>query len=359
MLIKVDLPFSPYLVRVGESIEELGIRVKEYTDSERVFIVSDRSVSGLYIDRVSAALKKCGLKFDIFIVEDGEGSKSLHKAKEIYMEMSRRRVERFTPVLGFGGGVVGDLAGFSASTYLRGVPFINVPTSLLAQVDSAVGGKTGVNLPSGKNLVGTFYQPLYVHTDTELLGTLSEREYASGLAEVVKHALIQGERFLGFIRDNADSILSRDSAVMEVAVSECVKIKASVVVEDEKERGLRRVLNLGHTLGHALETSGGYGKLTHGEAVSIGMVAACRISEYLGGKSITEEVVEVLERLGLPVGITGDHDPEKLIEIMKLDKKVRRGRIEFVLPFSPGEVRPGVEVEEKLIKEVIRELEQA
>lgn len=356
MLIRVNIPGGGYSVCVGKGVETAGARIRELSESLNAYIISDSNVWNMYGERLSDSLRGSGFCFDLFVIDPGESSKSLETAADIYSEMSRIRLERFTPVIGFGGGVAGDLAGFVASTYLRGLPFFNIPTTLLAQVDSSVGGKTGVNLPSGKNLVGTFYQPRYVHADVEVLSTLPPREYAGGLAEVVKHAVIEGEGFLEILEKSGEPVMRRDPSVLEKIVSDCVKIKARVVEKDEKEKGLRRVLNLGHTLAHALEAASSYGTYTHGEAVSIGLVAAALISERTGGEKTARRLKSILGAFELPVRISPALEPEKLIEIMKLDKKVRSGRIEFVLPLKPGDVRPGVAVDEKVIKETIEEL---
>ncbi|NLB34334.1 MAG: 3-dehydroquinate synthase [Elusimicrobia bacterium] len=353
MLIDLDIPSASYQVRMGESIDELGSRLGKFTDSGRIFLLTDENVAALHLDRVSLSLMKANFETLVFEIASGEEHKNLDTVRRIYDFMSCSKLERFTPVLGFGGGVVGDLAGFVASTYLRGLPFFNAPTSLLAQVDSAVGGKTGLNLSSGKNLVGTFYQPGYVHSDVELLKTLTEREYSSGLAEVVKHALIEGEKFLSYLESNVEAIMNRDSSVMKLVVSECVKIKAYVVKNDEREEGLRRILNLGHTLGHAIEKSAGYGKVTHGEGVSIGMVFAALLAENRGSTGLVERLSKLLSSMNLPVRIDSKLEPDKLISAMELDKKVRDGKIEFVLPLDLGNVIPGINLDSIELNETL------
>jgi 3-dehydroquinate synthase len=360
MLINIDIPENAYCVRVGESIKNFGDRLRESTDSSRVFLVTNDKVGPLYKDILYASLENASFGISFTEIEDGEEYKSLDTAVRIYEQMSRERIERFTPVIGFGGGVIGDLAGFVASTYLRGLPFYNIPTSLIAQVDSSIGGKTGVNLKCGKNLVGTFYQPVYVHADVELLNTLDEREYKSGLAEVIKHAVIKGEKFMSYIENNIDAIMKRDLDVLEIMISECVKIKGDVVVKDEKEAGLRRVLNLGHTVGHGLEAAMGYGSIRHGEGVSIGMVAALLIAEKTGqGDSVlTSRIKDMLEKCGLPVKIPASTPLEKVAEAMYLDKKVRGSKLEFVLPLSTGNVVSGVAVEENIVREVMEQISE-
>ncbi len=355
MLIKINIPGNSYSVRVGESINDFGYRLGEFTSKERVVVVTNETIRPLYIDRLIASLEDASFNVSVIELDDGEEYKSLETVGKIYGRLSELKIERFTPVVGFGGGVVGDIAGFAASTYLRGLPFFNIPTSLIAQVDSSVGGKTGVNLESGKNLVGTFYQPGYVHIDVELMDTLDIREFKSGLAEVVKHAVIKGEKFLSYIEENINAILKREKDVLEVMVAECVRIKGEVVVNDEKEAGLRRILNFGHTVGHGLEASMGYGQIRHGEGVSIGMIAAAMISEQAGygSKELVLRLKNLLSVCGLPVTIPNSISVDSVINVMYLDKKVRESNLEFVLPLKPGEVKAGFPVDEKIVREVI------
>ncbi len=359
MLIEVNIPHKPYNVRVGESIDEFGFRLRKFAAKNNVFIITNNTVGSLYKNRLFASLEKSYFNFEIIELKDGEEYKSLDTAIQIYNKMSQERVERFTPVIGFGGGVVGDIAGFVASTYLRGLPFYNIPTSLIAQVDSSIGGKTGVNLKCGKNLVGTFYQPEYVHMDVELVKTLDKREYISGLAEVIKHAIIKGEKFLSYMEENIESILKMDSDVVEIMISECVRIKGGIVVRDEKESGLRRVLNLGHTLGHALEASMGYGNIRHGEGVAIGMVFASMLAGILGKGSLelTVRLKNILACCGLPVSIPEGVSIEEVVDAMYLDKKVRSKNLEFVLPLEPGKVECGIVVDEKIVRETLGKME--
>ncbi|MFW6134998.1 MAG: 3-dehydroquinate synthase [Elusimicrobiota bacterium] len=358
MLITINIPEKKYFVRIGERIHEFGRYLKEYTSKKEVFIITDKMVASFYRDILISSLKREGFDISISELEPGEEYKSIESASMLYNEMSNKKVERFTPVIGFGGGVIGDLAGFVASTYLRGLPFFNIPTTLIAQVDSSIGGKTGVNLKGGKNLVGTFHQPVYVHSDVELLKTLDRKEYISGLAEVIKHALIKGGEFLKYIEENIEPILNLEPDILEIVISECAKVKGEIVAKDEKEAGLRRILNLGHTLGHGLESSEGYGKLKHGEGVSIGMVAAAIISNKMGksNSDFVDRLKNLLEKTGLPVMCCKGTDIEKVVKAMYLDKKVRNKKMEFVLPVSPGEIELGVPVDEEMVKDVIKEI---
>ncbi|MFH1415412.1 MAG: 3-dehydroquinate synthase [Elusimicrobiota bacterium] len=358
-MINIDIPGHPYTVRVGEDITEFGNRLREFSRSERAVLITNDNLWPLYGDRLLAALAAASFEAAVIKLPDGEEYKKLDTVKDIYERLSSDKIERFTPVVGFGGGVVGDIAGFAASTYLRGLPFFNIPTSLIAQVDSSVGGKTGVNLECGKNLVGTFYQPDYVHIDIELLNTLDKRELVSGFAEVIKHAFIKGDEFLPYLEENMEAALELDAGVLEHIVSACVRIKGEIVIEDEKEKGLRRVLNFGHTLGHGLEASMGYGRIRHGEGIAIGMVAASEIAERVypdKTPNLLERIRSLLIRAGLPVRIPAEADTEAVLEAMCLDKKVRHGSLEFVLPMGTGKMEPGVAVDKDLVKEVIKEI---
>ncbi|MGM0440937.1 MAG: 3-dehydroquinate synthase [Elusimicrobiota bacterium] len=358
MLINVDIPHHPYSVKIGEDLENFIDEFKNLTDRKKVCLITNDTLENIYGDRLDGMFNRADLDCRKIVLKDGEEFKNLNTVKNIFKEMSDKRLERFTPVIAFGGGVVGDIAGFAASTYLRGLPFLNIPTSLVAQVDSSVGGKTGVNLKTGKNLVGTFYQPLYVHIDVNLLNTLEKREFTSGMAEVIKHAVIDSNRFLNFLKDNSEAIKNLQQEELEVMISKCVKIKGKITVRDEKEADLRRVLNLGHTAGHGLEVLSGYGNLKHGEGVAIGMIVAARLAERMGfaEEPLSARLKEILQIYGLPCAISRDIAAEKLIETMYLDKKTRKEKIEFVLPRKAGDVEPGIVVEEALLKEVIDEI---
>ncbi|MEA3507133.1 MAG: 3-dehydroquinate synthase [Elusimicrobiota bacterium] len=358
MLIDINIPGSDYQVRVGSPIEDLKEYLPDFIFADRVYIITDSNVGKLYGEELKNIFSSAGFTPDYIEIPAGEKFKSLASAESIIADMCSKKVERFTPVIGFGGGVIGDLAGFAASIYMRGLPFINIPTSLIAQVDSSIGGKTGVNLEFGKNLVGTFHQPLHVYTDIELLRTLPESEYRSGLGEAVKHALIKGEKFLKFMEENIEDILKIKSGPAEIMVAECIKIKGEIVVKDEKEEGLRRVLNLGHTLGHALEAVSGYGKIKHGDGVAAGTVAAAEISRQLGYacEDYLSRIRSLFLACGLPVKFPSGTDIKELVNYAYMDKKVRDGKILFVLPVSPGKVEPAVEVDEEQVIKAARKL---
>jgi 3-dehydroquinate synthase len=272
--------------------------------------------------------------------------------------LALHRLERKSFVVALGGGVMGDLAGFVAATYLRGVRFIQVPTTLLAQVDSSVGGKVGVNLPAGKNLVGAFYQPSLVLCDLDSLKTLPEREFRAGLAEVIKYGIIYDARFFEKLEKQMPALLKRNTKVLEDVVECCCRIKADVVGQDETESGLRAILNFGHTIGHAIEAISGYGKYLHGEAISIGQVAAAKISQRETGLAESEvvRIKNLFKRAGLPTSIKlAAAQRKRLFDAMKVDKKVSGGQIKFVLAKKIGQVRWGEQVPEEVILSVLND----
>ena len=286
-------------------------------------------------------LVDAGIAADLAIVPAGESSKSLERAAELLDRLIERRADRHSVVLAVGGGVVGDLAGFVAATYARGIPLLMTPTTLLAQVDSAVGGKVAVNRPAAKNIVGAFHQPAGVWIDTGSLATLPARELRCGMAEVVKYGVILDAAFFEGLERDAEAVLRLDPGAVRGVVARCCALKAEVVARDEREEtGLRAVLNFGHTIGHAVEAVAGYGgPYQHGEAVAVGMIAECRLAERIGwiDRSITERLDALLGRLGLPNASPG-LDPEALRDAMTLDKKNRGGRIRYVLPRGIGRV---------------------
>ena len=289
-------------------------------------------------------------------VPAGEGSKALGVAGELYGHLARLPANRRTPVVAVGGGVVGDLAGFAAATYNRGLPLLMVPTTLLAMVDSSVGGKVGINLPEGKNLVGAFHQPAGVWIDTAVLDTLPDREYRSGLAEVVKYGVILDAAFFAWLEANADAVLRREPAAIVHVVARSCELKADVVRQDEREEtGLRMVLNYGHTFAHAFESAGGYGAWLHGEAVAAGMVCASRLAERRGliPTDLTARQVSLLARFGLPTERMPGWATDGLIAVMRRDKKNVAGRLRFILPTRLGEVRAFDDVPEDLVREVL------
>ena len=293
---------------------------------------------------------------DVAVVPAGEGSKSLATAAELYGRLAAIAADRKTPVVAVGGGVVGDLAGFVAATYNRGLPLVMVPTTLLAMVDSSVGGKVGINLPQGKNLVGAFHQPAGVWIDTSLLDTLPDREYRSGLAEVVKYGVILDVEFFAWLERNAAAVLAREPAAVAHVVARCCRLKADIVEQDEREvTGLRMVLNYGHTFAHAFESVAGYGTWLHGEAVAAGMVCASRLAERrrLISGEVTERQFALLTSFRLPTTRPPEWDVGRLIEAMRRDKKNLAGRLRFVLPTRLGHVALFDDVPEAQVREVL------
>ena len=323
-----------------------------------VLIVTDGHVCHQHGAAVGASLHLAGFRCEVAILPPGEQTKSLAEAAALYDRLVEMHADRHTVVVAVGGGVVGDLAGFVAATYARGVPFVQVPTTLLAQVDSSVGGKVGINHPHGKNLIGAFHQPLGVYLDTAVLDTLPLRDYRSGLAEVVKYGVILDEPFFSFLEANVADINQRSAGVLRHIVARSCRLKADVVERDEFERtGLRAVLNYGHTFAHAFETLFGYGELQHGEAVAIGMVYAARLATKLGriDESIALRQSNLLGALGLPTRLP---DSTKLattdiLDRMRLDKKTVGGRLRFVLPTCLGHVELVDDVPEDVVRGVL------
>lgn len=346
-------------------IARLGTLIAaQLPDARRAFVVSVGPVWAAHGERLRASLEGVGLAVREQIIPDGEESKSLAQAGELYGWLAAERAERREPIVAFGGGVVGDLAGFVAATYLRGVPLVQVPTSLLAMVDSSVGGKTGVNLPAGKNLVGAFLQPQLVVVDPSLLATLSAREQRSGWAEVIKYAFfdrsvpgLAGPTLLPLLSAHGAALLAQEEPICTTVITQCLRIKATVVEQDERETGLRRVLNLGHTIGHAIEAVAGYGRYTHGEAVALGTRGVVRLAARCGlcPAELVAQVDALFDTFSLPSRIDGCA-ADRLLDRIGSDKKVRAGRVNWILPTAPGEVviRDDVPVED--VRAVLREL---
>jgi 3-dehydroquinate synthase len=318
-------------------------------------------VARWYAQSAKESLARAGFEPVLVTIPAGERSKNMRQVEACYNSLAQHRLERGSFVVALGGGVVGDLAGFVAATYLRGLAYLQVPTSLLAQVDSSVGGKTGVNLRSGKNLVGSFYQPRLVLCDLDTLETLPARELRSGLAEVIKYGVIYDRRLFVRLERQLPELLALNSSRMASVVARCCEIKADVVRQDEKEGGLRAILNFGHTIGHAIENSVGYGKYLHGEAIAIGQVAAAWLSVLMLGLSRGEvrRIAHLLEQAGLPTSIRlGTRRREKLLAAMKLDKKVQGGEIRFVLAEQIGRVRFGQRVPAAQIDEALDRVQE-
>ena len=347
--VRVALGERSYSILIGRGLfARLGRMAKSEFPGGRALVVTDRKVVPVYGARAAASLERAGLETEIFAVPAGERSKSLRQLSRIYDRLAALGFERGCGIVSLGGGVVGDLAGYAAATYLRGIPFIQAPTSLLAQVDSAVGGKTGIDHRAGKNLIGAFFQPRAVVCDVAALRTLPPREFRAGLAEVVKHAVIADARLFAYLENNAEEILRLQGPALERIIWACCRIKARVVEKDEREAGSRQILNFGHTLGHAVEALAGYSRrMLHGEAVSIGMAAAARLS-CLAGKCKerdADRLLALLGRFGLPTSMRRVPALASLRRLVSRDKKSRGGKARFVLMACIGKVVPGCEVD--------------
>jgi 3-dehydroquinate synthase len=343
--VKVELGTRGYEILIGPGLlESLGKQCLKAGLGRRCAVITDSTVGPLYAQTATASLLGAGINPIFISVPAGEKSKSLKQVGECYDALAKHRLERKSFVVALGGGVVGDLAGFVAASYLRGVPFVQVPTTLLAQVDSSVGGKTGINLKAGKNLVGAFYQPRLVLCDLSALATLPPREFAAGMAEVIKYGIIYDATLFKQLEKSMEALMKRDEKLLAKVVARCCEIKAEVVSQDETETGLRAILNFGHTVGHALEAISGYGKYLHGEAISYGQVVAARLSRHLRGLSEgeVERIEALLTRAGLPTRVKlSPAQKRDLFAAMRLDKKVSEGEIKFVLAKRIGEVEHG------------------
>ena len=331
--VHVALAHRGYPIYIGERLLARGDLLAQHLPQQRAAVITDTALAPLYLDTVANALAAAGVGVTPLVIPAGEQHKDWQTLNAVFDALLANRCERKTTLIALGGGVIGDLTGFAAATYLRGVPFIQVPTTLLAQVDSAVGGKTAINHPRGKNMIGAFYQPLAVVADTATLDTLPERELGSGLAEVIKYSLIRDAVFFEWLEHNIDALVARDAQALAYAIQRSCENKAEVVAADEREEhGARALLNLGHTFGHAIETGLGYGAWLHGEAIAAGTVIAARVSQRLGLISDVDaaRIVAVLERARLPV-TAPDLGLERYLQLMGVDKKVADGKTRFIL----------------------------
>jgi 3-dehydroquinate synthase len=354
--VTVPIPEHSYDVTIGSGIlAAADDHLPDFSDATTAFVVSDRAVSDLWFEELARALTGRGLTPVLLTVPAREEAKSLQAYGTLLRQLAGREAHRVDPILALGGGSVGDLAGFVASTYMRGVPFVQVPTTLTAQVDAAIGGKTAVNLPEGKNLVGTFAQPRAVLSDIDALATLDARDFRSGLAEVAKYGLTMDEALLARLESDPDPIVRRDPGVLEEVVGWCVAAKARTVAEDERDAGARLVLNYGHTLGHALERSDAFAGRTHGEAVALGMEFAARLAEAKGAAAgLAARTVRLLTSLGLAPG--GTIPPaDEVLRCLRLDKKYRRG-VRFVLLEDVGRPRVVDDVSDDEIRSVLEQM---
>ena len=348
--ISVALAERSYEVTVAPGACNRIAETPELTGLGHVFVISDDNVTGLYWPTIEPQLMKVCDTVESIVIPAGEASKSVAQLEHIWNQLLTQNADRSSTIIALGGGVVGDLAGFAAATFGRGINFIQIPTSLLAQVDSSVGGKTGINLPGAKNMVGAFWQPKFVLIDPNVLATLDEANYRSGLAEVVKYGVIMDAQFFAMLENNVSAIMDRDPEILTAVIAKCCELKAEVVKEDELETsGRRAILNYGHTFGHAIENVFGYGKYLHGEAVAIGMHCAAKLAKRLGmvESSFVDRQRELLQQIELPTAIEPGNE-KKLLAAMHRDKKVAKGTLRLILPTQLGEVKlidsPGDEV---------------
>ncbi len=357
LTVPVPLPDSAYQIHIEPGLlDSIGARIAQISNSKRVGIITDKTVGGYYLQRVTNSLKDAGLEVVSAILPAGEQHKTLQTLLPVYDTFLNARFERSTPILALGGGVVGDMTGFAAATILRGVPFIQIPTTLLSMVDASVGGKTGVDHAAGKNLIGAFHQPKAVFIDPNVLKTLSPRELRSGLAECIKHEIIRDATGFNELEKTIDRILSLDIDLLTQLIAHNVQIKANVVVADPFENGERAHLNFGHTFGHAIESVSQF-SYAHGEAIALGMVAASEAAVKLGmiDRSDKDRIVNLIQRAELPT--TGlKLDTHAVVESMYFDKKVKSGKIRFILPDRIGHVVIRDDLSRDLVSECINSL---
>ena len=330
--LSVDLGDRGYPILIGEALLEDAAKASELVPGRRVAIVTNTVVAPLYLERLTKTLESAGKQVISIVLPDGEEEKNWASLMRIFDVLLQEKCDRKTTLLALGGGVIGDLTGYAAASYMRGIPFVQVPTTLLAQVDSSVGGKTGINHPLGKNMIGAFYQPQAVIADTTTLNSLPDRELSAGLAEVIKHGAIIDAAFFAWIETNIGKLIARDAEALAYAVKRSCEIKAEVVRQDEREGGLRAILNFGHTFGHAIEAGLGYGQWLHGEAVGCGMVLAADLSCRIGyiDEATRDRLRILVEAAGLPV-VAPDLGIARWLELMQVDKKNEGGQIRFIL----------------------------
>ena len=352
--VTVGLGERAYPIHIGEGLLARADLFLPHLPQRKVSVVTNTTVSSLYLEKFSTTLRSAGLEIVSVVLPDGEEHKNWQTLNSIFDALLSNRCERKSTIIALGGGVVGDLAGFAAASYQRGVPFIQVPTTLLAQVDSSVGGKTAINHPLGKNMIGAFYQPRMVLADTAVLSTLPDRELSAGLAEVIKYGLIMDLPFLGWLEANMDNLKRREPEALAYAVTRSCENKAVVVAADEREAGRRALLNLGHTFGHAIEAGLGFGIWLHGEAVAAGTILAARLSERMG--LLTANDVERISRLfvhaGLPI-VAPSLGQDRYLELMGHDKKIENGRLRLILLRSLGEAFMTTEFDLRDLREVL------
>ena len=357
-VIRVDLPHNAYDIAIASgSLEQLGSNLSKLNLGKKVLLVSNREIFGFYGETALNSLKSAGFEVAVHIIPAGESYKNIDSIQQVYNTALENYLERSSTLVALGGGVVGDMTGFAAATWLRGINFVQVPTSLLAMVDAAIGGKTGVNHPQGKNLIGAFYQPQLVLIDPQVLKTLPSREFRAGMAEVIKYGVIWDNNLFTQLEqaENLNELNHINEELLQTIITSSCQAKADVVSKDEKEAGLRAILNYGHTIGHAIESLTGYSSVIHGEAVAIGMVAAGKIAVAMEmwSQEDTSRQKALIAKAGLPTEIPSKLNKEAIIEALKSDKKVKAGKVRFVLPTQIGASVVSDKVSSELIRQVI------
>ncbi len=354
-ILNVDLGDRSYPIYIGEDLLERGEIYRNHISSKQVLVVSNVTVAPIYLEKVLTGLD--GYQVETVILPDGEEYKSINTLDDIFTTLLKKRFDRGCTLVALGGGVVGDMTGFAAACYQRGVNFIQIPTTLLAQVDSSVGGKTGVNHALGKNMIGAFHQPQCVIIDITTLQTLEDRQLSAGIAEVIKYGLINDLEFFEWLEENMDHLMAKDPRILSYAIERSCFDKADVVAADELESGMRALLNLGHTFGHAIETGMGYGQWLHGEAVGAGMCMAANFSTKLGWlhQSELDRVNTLIKRANLPVGPPGEISASQFLELMAVDKKVKDGQLRLVLMKGIGQSLVTSEFDSKALEELLNE----
>lgn len=353
--LQVDLNEKSYPIYIGTGLVQKKHLLVKHIKSKQVLVVTNTTVSPLYLDKVITNLG--GFQVEVVVLPDGEQYKNLESVNKIFDELLEKRFNRNATLIALGGGVVGDITGFAAACYQRGVAFIQMPTTVLAQVDSSVGGKTGVNHALGKNMIGAFYQPQCVIADMDVLDTLNDRQLAAGLAEVIKYGLIRDRVFFEWLEKNITLLLARDKQALAYVIERSCLNKAEIVAEDEFESGVRAILNLGHTFGHAIETGMGYGKYLHGEAVAIGICYAADLSKRLGWLNSADvaRIIALLELAELPVIPPKELKVSRYIDLMSVDKKNVDGEIRLILLKSIGKATLPINVEQSLIQQTLKD----
>ncbi|WP_076541982.1 3-dehydroquinate synthase [Shewanella sp. UCD-KL21] len=355
--VQVELGVRSYPIYIGQNLLQQSAYLTDYLSGKKALIVTNDTIAPLYLQQAQQAMASCS-DIGVVVLPDGEQYKDLTHLNLIFSALLENNYARDCVIVALGGGVVGDMAGFAASCYQRGVEFIQIPTTLLSQVDSSVGGKTAVNHPLGKNMIGAFYQPQLVLIDTDCLSTLPAKEFAAGMAEVIKYGVIWDGEFFSWLEQNVDPLKALNTEALSYAIAKCCQIKADVVTQDETERGVRALLNLGHTFGHAIEAEMGYGVWLHGEAVATGTIMAAVTSQKLGliEQKDVDRITRLMLAFDLPISSPESMNFADFIKHMQRDKKVLAGQIRLVLPTSIGSADVFSDVEESLLADVISQV---